>query len=76
MRIGHTMNIHSKSLREKAKNCDQMAQAERDPDMRAILLRKAEALRALADSEDWLAGTTEAVVGALNDAMSGSLAAE
>ncbi|MBN8982547.1 MAG: hypothetical protein J0I29_14915 [Rhizobiales bacterium] len=37
-----------------------MAGAEQNLEMREILLRKAEALRALAESEDWLSGIAAA----------------
>ncbi len=50
------MNNNSAELREWAARCEDAATSARDDNERASLLRKCEALRALADSEDWLAG--------------------
>jgi len=50
------LNNSSAELREWAARCEDSAVSARNEKERASLLRKAEALRALADSEDWLAG--------------------
>lgn len=50
------MNNTSSELREWAARCEDNATATNDETARASLLRKCEALRALADQEDWLAG--------------------
>lgn len=50
------MNNNSAELREWAARCEDAAASVEDENERACLLRKCEALRALADSEDWLAG--------------------
>jgi len=50
------MNNNSAELREWAARCEDAAAAAKDDTERASLLRKCEALRALADSEDWLTG--------------------
>jgi hypothetical protein len=50
------INTGSAELREWAARCEDMAASANDQTERASLLRKCEALRALADSEDWLAG--------------------
>lgn len=50
------INTNSVELREWAARCEEMAASTTDAKERASLLRKCEALRALADSEDWLAG--------------------
>jgi hypothetical protein len=50
------MNNNSAELREWAARCEDSAASTSDEKERASLLRKCEALRALADSEDWLAG--------------------
>ncbi len=50
------INNTSAELREWAARCEDAAASTRDDNERASLLRKCEALRALADSEDWLAG--------------------
>lgn len=50
------MNNNSAELREWAARCEDAAASTADENERANLLRKCEALRALADSEDWLAG--------------------
>lgn len=52
------INSSSAELREWAVRCEEMAFSTADETERARLLRKCEALRALADSEDWLAGLT------------------
>ena len=49
-------NNSSAELREWAARCEDSAASAKNEKERASLLRKAEALRALADSEDWLAG--------------------
>ena len=50
------MNNTSAELREWAARCEDAAASAQDDKQRSSLLRKCEALRALADSEDWLAG--------------------
>ncbi|MES2601944.1 MAG: hypothetical protein V4602_14155 [Pseudomonadota bacterium] len=50
------INTNSAELREWAARCEDAAASTTDEEERASLLRKSEALRALADSEDWLAG--------------------
>jgi hypothetical protein len=70
------MNIHSAKLREKAAECESQAGDERDLELKTLLLRKAEALLALADSEDWLAGTADAVVDTISEVLPRNLAAE
>ena len=50
------MNNTSSELRERAARCEDMAASAASDAERASLLRKCEALRALADSEDWLSG--------------------
>jgi hypothetical protein len=50
------INNTSAELREWAARCEDAAASTQDHYERASLLRKCEALRALADSEDWLAG--------------------
>ncbi len=50
------INSSSAELREWAVRCEEMAFSTVEETERARLLRKSEALRALADSEDWLAG--------------------
>ncbi|CAN5335733.1 hypothetical protein BH10PSE10_BH10PSE10_23990 [soil metagenome] len=50
------INNTSAELREWAARCEDAAASTQDNNERASLLRKCEALRALADSEDWLAG--------------------
>lgn len=50
------MNNTSAELREWAARCEDNAATTADETERASLLRKCEALRALADQEDWLAG--------------------
>ncbi len=50
------MNNNSAELREWAARCEDAAATAKDDNERASLLRKCAALRALADSEDWLAG--------------------
>ena len=50
------INTNSVELREWAARCEEMAASTTDAKERASLLRKCEALRALADSEDLLAG--------------------
>lgn len=50
------LNNNSVELREWAARCEDMAATASDEKERASLLLKCEALRALADSEDWLAG--------------------
>jgi hypothetical protein len=50
------VNNTSAELREWAARCEDGAAATSDENERASLLRKCEALRALADQEDWLAG--------------------
>lgn len=47
---------NSAELREWAVRCEDAAAFTTDENLRISLLRKCEALRALADSEDWLAG--------------------
>jgi len=49
-------NNNSAEFRQWAARCEDMASTAADEAERASLLRKCEALRALADSEDWLAG--------------------
>jgi hypothetical protein len=66
-------------LREQAAYFANLAAKTKDDTERATLLRKCEALRALADSEDWLAGKAADVVNAVSEAMPhniGPLAAE
>lgn len=53
------LNNNSAELREWAARCVDMASATTDAAEREILLRKCEALRALADSEDWLNGSSD-----------------
>lgn len=50
------INHNSVELREWAARCDEAASATVDDNERVSLVRKRDALRALADSEDWLAG--------------------
>ncbi len=50
------INNNSTELREWAARCEDVAASAKDDNERASLLRKCAALRALADSEDWLAG--------------------
>ncbi|MCF2522242.1 hypothetical protein [Bradyrhizobium sp. G127] len=50
------INNTSAELREWAARCEDAAASAPDDHERASLLRKCDALRALADSEDWLAG--------------------
>ncbi len=50
------MNGTSTELREWAARCENLAATAITERERASLLRKADGLRALADSEDWLAG--------------------
>jgi hypothetical protein len=50
------MNHNSAELREWAARCEDMAAQAADNSERTSLLRKRDALCALADSEDWLAG--------------------
>jgi hypothetical protein len=50
------MNTNSADLREWAARCEDAAASANDEKERANMLRKCDALRALADSEDWLAG--------------------
>jgi hypothetical protein len=50
------MNNNSAELREWAARCEDMAAQATDDAERTSLLRKRDALRALAESEDWLAG--------------------
>lgn len=50
------INSSSAELREWANRCEDSAASTADENERASLLRKCEALRALADQEDWLAG--------------------
>lgn len=60
-RLGVPMiNNSSAELREWAARCEDLAASTSDDAERASLLRKCEALRALADSEDWLAGSPSA----------------
>lgn len=54
------INNNSAELREWAARCEDMAASTSDEAERASLLRKCEALRALADSEDWLVGAPSA----------------
>lgn len=54
------INNNSAELREWAARCEGLAASTSDETERASLLRKCEALRALADSEDWLAGAPSA----------------
>jgi hypothetical protein len=49
------MNNSSAELREWAARCEDAAALTTDENQRASLFRKCAALRALADSEDWLA---------------------
>ena len=73
------MNNSSAELREWAARCEDKAASAANETERASLLRKCEALRALADSEDWLTGTTEAanaISGAGSHCSLRSLAAE
>ncbi len=51
-------------LRERAAYIADQAAAAKDETEHATLLRKCEALRALADSEDWLAGKAADVANA------------
>lgn len=53
------MNNNSAELREWAARCENMAATAATDDERASLLRKCEALRALAATEDWLIGNGE-----------------
>ena len=55
-RMSPMMNSNSAEMREWAARCEELAAAARDEKERAGLLRKCDALRALANSEDWLAG--------------------
>ncbi len=50
------MNNTSAELREWAARCEDMAASAKTEAERASLTHKCEALRALADSEDWLSG--------------------
>ncbi|MFT6671262.1 MAG: phage portal protein BeeE [Afipia broomeae] len=50
------LNNNSAELREWAARCEKMAASATSENERADLLRKRDALYALADSEDWLAG--------------------
>ena len=52
------MNNSSAELRDWAARCEELAAAAATDGERASLLQKSEALRALADSEDWLSGLT------------------
>jgi len=75
------MNNSSVELREWAARCEDAAASAKDDNERASLLRKCEALRALADSEDWLAGqpsdrTTSHANGSALNAMARPRAAE
>jgi hypothetical protein len=65
------MNNTSAELREWAARCEDNAAATSDDKERASLLRKCEALRALADQEDWLAGQP-AATGAAGQIFSAS----
>lgn len=50
------MNSNSVELREWSARCEAAAASAKDENERISLLKKSEALRALADSEDWLTG--------------------
>ncbi len=54
------MNSTSAELRDWASRCEAIAAVAGNENERAVLLRKREALLALADSEDWLAGQLSA----------------
>jgi hypothetical protein len=58
------MNNNSAELREWAARCEDKATKAATDDERASLLRKCQALRALADTEDWLTGNPEQVTAA------------
>jgi hypothetical protein len=50
------MNTSASELRDWAARCEAAASSAADDNERSALLRKRDALRALADTEDWLAG--------------------
>lgn len=62
------INNSSAELREWAARCEDGAASTSDDNERASLLRKCEALRALADQEDWLAGRSSDHAQPANDA--------
>lgn len=53
------LNNNSAELREWASRCEQMAKNAATDDERDSLLQKCQALRALADTEDWLSGDSD-----------------